>query len=312
MGLAAAVLLTTAGFCTAAPAQAATPPLAAPRIVAHFDIAAGQQPENLALEPDGSVDLTFSFARQVARWRPGTQPRILATVPAPPPGTVVPLTGAAFVSGIVRAPGGDLYFLYTAGTDDLTGLWKLNRGSNTPYRIAALPATSVPNGLDFSAGQFYASDSANGIVWRIPGTGGVATAWSTAPELSAPAGSFGVNGLKVHRGSVWVTNLAQGTLLRIPIERFGAAGPPRVIAGGLGSVDDFAFTGRGDDVLVAVNPDNRVEFVRSDGTHKTVLTAADGLQNPTSVALRGNLVYVPSAAYFTGIDPNLLTARLLY
>ncbi|GGW77590.1 hypothetical protein GCM10010350_73370 [Streptomyces galilaeus] len=42
----------------------------------------------------------------------------------------------------------------------------------------------------------------------------------------------------------------------------------------------------------------------------TVLDATGGLQNPTSVALRGKDVYVLSAAYTTGSDPNLLRARL--
>jgi hypothetical protein len=36
----------------------------------------------------------------------------------------------------------------------------------------------------------------------------------------------------------------------------------------------------------------------------------DGLQGPTSIALRGNTVYVPSAAYLTAKDPNLLVAHL--
>ncbi|MFD7973597.1 hypothetical protein [Streptomyces clavifer] len=38
--------------------------------------------------------------------------------------------------------------------------------------------------------------------------------------------------------------------------------------------------------------------------------AADGLQNPTSVALHGNDVYVLSAACTTATDPNLLRAHL--
>ncbi|MDX3570619.1 hypothetical protein [Streptomyces sp. ID05-47C] len=45
-------------------------------------------------------------------------------------------------------------------------------------------------------------------------------------------------------------------------------------------------------------------------TRTTVLTAADGLQGPTSIALRGNTVHVLSAAYLTAKDPNLLLARL--
>ncbi|MET8772849.1 hypothetical protein ABZV94_39245, partial [Streptomyces sp. NPDC004658] len=60
----------------------------------------------------------------------------------------------------------------------------------------------------------------------------------------------------------------------------------------------------------ALNSGNRVVLVRADGTVTTVLTAADGLSNPTSVAVRGRTVYVPSAASTTRRDPNLLLARL--
>jgi len=41
-----------------------------------------------------------------------------------------------------------------------------------------------------------------------------------------------------------------------------------------------------------------------------VLTAADGIENPTSVAVRGKTVYVASGAYLTHTDPNLLIAKL--
>jgi len=41
-----------------------------------------------------------------------------------------------------------------------------------------------------------------------------------------------------------------------------------------------------------------------------VLTAANGLSNPTATAVHGHVLEVTSAAYFTGKDPNLLIARL--
>jgi hypothetical protein len=305
----AAILATAAVLGAALPATAATAPLSNPRIVAHFDLARQQQPENLTVQPDGTVDLTLSFARQIAQVEPDGQVRVLATVPAPPAGTVVPLITTAFVGGIVRVPDGTIYFLYAAGTADLTGLWALPPGG-TPHRITALPAEGVPNGLGLAGGYFYASDSALGTIWRIPRSGGPATAWSTAPELSAPAGTFAVNGLKPHDGAVWVTNFGLGTLIRIPIGGFGAAGPAQVKASGLGHTDDFAFAG--DTAFVTTNPDDTVELVRPDGSHTTVLTAADGIQNPTSAAVRGNTLYLGDAAYFTKTDPNLLTVHIGY
>ncbi|MFE9357586.1 NHL repeat-containing protein [Streptomyces olivaceoviridis] len=290
-------------------ALAADSALTGVHIVRHLDLAAGEQPENLTVERDGSLDLTMSFARSVERLTPDGHLTTLATLPAPPDGTDVPLIGRAFVGGIVQAPDGTRYVTYAAGTDALTGVWQLPR-HGAPRRVAALPAAAVPNGLALHRGQLYVSDSALGAVWRVPLGGGTATIWSQSPELAGAPGKFGANGLKVHRGAVWVGNFDRGTLLRIPVGHDGTAGPVRVTADGLGPVDDFDFTGHGDDVLVATNPGNEVELVRGDGSHRTVLTAADGLQNPTAVARRGDRVYVADAAYFTAADPNVLGARL--
>ncbi|WP_412566117.1 hypothetical protein [Streptomyces nojiriensis] len=60
----------------------------------------------------------------------------------------------------------------------------------------------------------------------------------------------------------------------------------------------------------ALNGPGEVALVQPDGTHSTALTAAEGLQNPTSIALRGDTAYVLSAAYITAKDPNLLLAHL--
>ena len=63
-------------------------------------------------------------------------------------------------------------------------------------------------------------------------------------------------------------------------------------------------------MLATLNVPNEVALVRADGTHAIVLTADDGLQNPTAVAVRRGKVLVTSAAYFTRADPNLLRAHL--
>jgi hypothetical protein len=55
---------------------------------------------------------------------------------------------------------------------------------------------------------------------------------------------------------------------------------------------------------------NQADLIAPDGTSRTVLTAADGLSTPSTVAVRGSTVYVTSAAYYTGVDPNLLIGRL--
>ncbi len=294
-----------------APARAATLPLTAPAVVAHLDLAQGRQPENLTLLPDGTTAVTFAFSRQLATIdRRGTV-RILATLPAPAAGASTPALSSPFLGGIVHTEDGTLYFAYATGTADLTGIWRLTPGG-TPRRIAALPADALPNGLarDERTGLLYAADSVLGTVWRIPADGGTAVPWATGTALR-PNGFLGANGIKIHDGAAWVSNLDAGTLLRIPIRPDGTAGPARVAATGLTGIDDFAFTGRGNQVLAALNSSNQLALVAEDGTRTIVLDQADGLQNPTSVAVRGNRVWVADAAYLTQQDPNLLTARLV-
>lgn len=296
---------------SAGAATAATAPVSHPRIQAHFDLAAGQMPENIVLESDGSADLTFAASRQIARVGVDGKTRILVTLPAPATGgDQTPVLGFPLLTGLARAQDRTLYFLYATGTRDLTGVWRLRPGG-TPQRIAALPADGLPNGLalDERTGRLYIADSVLGVIWRVPTAGGRPTAWSTGTEL-ASTGFLGVNGLKIHKGAVWASNLDKGTVVRIPIGHGGGAGAVETKAGDLAGIDDFAFLGHGDRLLATLNQPSKVALVEPDGTHTTVLTAEDGLQNPTSVAVRGDTIYVPSAAYSTREDPNLLLARI--
>jgi sugar lactone lactonase YvrE len=218
--------------------------------------------------------------------------------------------GFPLTVGIVRAHDGTLYFFYATGTADLTGVWRLRLGGS-PQRIAPLPADGLPNGLalDAATRTLYVTDSVLGTIWSVPIGGGSPTAWSTGPEL-ASTGFLGVNGLKIHNGAVWATNLDNGSVLRIPILPDGRAGQVHTEATGLPGIDDFAFTGHGDQLLAALNGPSEVALVQPDGSQTLVPTASDGLQNPTSIALRGHTVYVLSAAYVTAKDPNLLLAHL--
>ncbi|GAA1018632.1 hypothetical protein Aple_065740 [Acrocarpospora pleiomorpha] len=290
------------GLTTASPSNAATS-----RTAVHFDLAKGQQPENIALAPDGTAYVTFAAARQVAAISPKGMIRILATLPAPADGGA-PALGFALTTGIVRTTDGTLYFLYASGDPATTGLYRLRPGRN-PHRIAALPANGLPNGLayDEPAKTFYLTDSVLGSISTVPLSGGTARTWSYAPELAA-AGFLGANGIKVRHGAIWATNLDRGTLLRIPI-RQGRPGPVQVKATGLAGIDDIAFTGNRDDqVIAALNAPNKVVRIDTDGRAVTLLTA--GLQNPTSVAVRGRTLYVLSAAYLTAKDPNLILATI--
>jgi DNA-binding beta-propeller fold protein YncE len=294
----------------AAPALADPSPIESPRITAHFDLAAGQTPENFAVSPAGTAFVTFVGNRTVARVSTNGKVHVLTTMPNPKDGGVnTPLSGAAAPTGIIRADDGTLYIGYAAGDASLTGLWRLSPGG-TPHRIAALPAGSFPNGLalDRTGGKIYIADSALATIWRVPISGGKAIAWKKDKAL-ARSSFAGANGLKVHDRAIWTTNTDTGRLLRIPITHTGRAGRIQVRAKGLTGVDDFAFTGQGDQTLAALFGSSKLVLVSGKGTHKTVLDASDGLQNPTAVTVRKSKVYVDSSGRTTGVDPNLLVAH---
>ncbi|WP_330346753.1 SMP-30/gluconolactonase/LRE family protein [Streptomyces sp. NBC_00582] len=304
-----AALVTSSAVATALPASAATPPVSAPHVVAHLDLKGGQQPENITLLPDGSSVVTFALSRRIAHITTDGTVHVLATLPAPAAGSTTPVLTSPFLGGIVRAADGTFYFNYATGSADLTGVWKLRLG-HTPHRIAALPADGLPNGLALDSGHLYAADSVRGTIWRVPLRGGSATAWSVGTALAPTGGFLGANGIKVHRGAVWVSNSDQGTVLRIPVGHHGKASKAHVVARDLPVIDDFAFTGRGDTLLAALDRPNEVALVKEDRTHTIVLNGQDGLQSPTSIAVRGNTFLVANAAYNTNKDPNLLQAKL--
>ncbi|MEV2214869.1 hypothetical protein AB0H86_26045 [Streptomyces sp. NPDC050997] len=304
--------VTLAALSSMTPANAVSVPLSEARIVSHFDAAQGQLPENAVIGRHGSVYVTFAAARQVARVdRDGTT-HILATLPAPADGGAgTPVLGFALTTGIARTDDGSLYVLYATGTSELTGLWRLKPGQDKAERIAALPADGLPNGLayDSRTRAFYITDSVLGTVWSVPQQGGKATAWSTAPEL-AERNFLGANGIRVHQGALWVTNLDQGTVLSFPLHSRHRGAAPTVRASGLEGIDDFAFTGRGNELIAALNVPNKVVRVTSGGASSAVLDASDGLENPSSVAVDGQNIYVTNSAYHTATDPNLLRAKL--
>jgi hypothetical protein len=281
------------------------------RVVARFDRSAGQAAESVAPEPGGSVVIGMISARQVVRVAPDGAVRVLVTMPLPPGGGgTTPVIGVPVVTGVARADRGEVYFLYSAGQGGLTGIWQV-RPSGAPRLVVPLPADTMPNALviDGERERFLVTDSTGGRIWQAPLRGGAASVWSSDPAL-APDGFFGANGLKVHDGAVWASNSDHGTIVRIPVAGDGRAGRAQVRATGLAGIDDFDFTGRGTEILAAINQASKLVRVGSDGTQETLLDAEDGMEGTTAVAVRGNRVHVTNGANLAGNNPDLLLAQL--
>jgi hypothetical protein len=298
---------------SASPVAAATAPVSNPRVLIHYDLAAGEQPENITAVPGGDFLVVLSRAAKVERITPQGGRRVVASLPVPADGGInTPVLGFNFASGIVRMPDGTLYIGYATGHDDSTGIWRV-RPCAAPERVVALGGESFPNGmaLDPRMRQIYFADSTLGDVWRFSARGG-ATApvkWASGAKLD-PTGllGLGVNGLKIHKNAVWVSNADQGTLLRIPIGRKGTAGAVETKLTGP-NIDDFTFIGHSDSIVAALDPANEVALIKPDGSYSIVMDSTDGLQGgPTAAAIGGGKLYVVTAGFLTHTDPNVVVA----
>ena len=287
-------------------AAAARAPVSHPRIVAHFTLSAGQTPEDIALEPDGAVDVSLAKADQVARVTPGGHIDVMGQLPK---SGKCPQIGFPVSAGIARAGDGTIYVIDCTGNAD-TGVWRLRYGAR-PVQVAQLPADSFPNdmALDDRTGDLYIADSLLGVVWKAPTQGGAPSSWATGPALEKTS-FFGANGIAVHDHAVWVSNTDQGTIVKIPIRADGHAGTIRPVVTGLaGGVDNFAVLNPDNTIVATLDQSNQVVLITPGGHPQAVLTAADGLSNPTDVTVRHHTIYISSAAYFTFNDPNLLIAH---
>jgi hypothetical protein len=312
IGLALGIAVTI-GVFAAEPlsTQASSPPITSARTFVLFNIADAQLPENMAPAPHKSLIVSLNGADQILHVSANGKVKVLAFLPqSPTKGVNTPVVHTSFQAGIVRAPNGTIYVLYSTGDAALTGIWELKPGSSTPKLIVPLPATSLGNGLalDTKTKTLYIADS-TGTIWSAPESGGTATVWASGPQFQ-PVHFLGANGLKIHNGSVWVSSTDGADILQIPIESDGSAGPITTAVTGVPTIDDFNFVGKGNEIIAALDKDNEVVLVSPGGTPSTVLDPSDGLEGPTSIVVEGKTIYVASGAYNTGINPNILVAKL--
>ncbi|MGW7427675.1 SMP-30/gluconolactonase/LRE family protein [Streptomyces sp. NPDC054813] len=287
---------------------------------AKFDFAAGEIPENITANPDGSMTLSMLGSCAVCQRTHG--PELMRISPSGARTVLVTGQVGEAISGNTRGSDGTVYYsLWAPGNAARNGVYKL-LPDGTPQRIAALPADTGPNGLaiDPAGRTLYIADSLKGIIWSVPLSGGSVTPWLTDAALApvpTEALPIGANGLRFHNDTLWVSNFNKGTLLRVPVTGTGAAGPIRLVASGLPNIDDLSFlTPRSDVVFAAQNgsssqngPD-RVVVIYPNGTYKPVLTSVDGLASPSATAVRGDRLYITDGGVPEPHDPKLQTARI--
>ena len=278
--------------------------------VVAFNPLAGEFPEGVAVDKTGNVYVSLTEpVGDVVKFAPDGSRSVLAHFAAASFGPL----------GLATSAARDVYVADATFDPSTAGIYRVTP-DGTSTRLDGTGPMQFPNGVALDKrGNVYATDSATGAVWRIP-PGDSGEIWFQSPLLEG-TGAFGLgvplgaNGIAFRNGRILVSNTEGAKLVSIPVLPDGSAGSPTVVAEGpdlLGS-DGIALGALGD-VFVAVNPQNMIVRVAADGSITTIATAADGLENPASLAFgagRGDRrsMYVTNFAIFTSPPhPALLKA----
>ena len=279
--------------------------------VALFNPAAFESPESVQFDRHGNAYVSLALTGEVRKIAPDGTQTTLAFLPTRPD---VQPCGNAFGLPIMGAIAldhqGNVYASVNSCNPSQLGVWKVTPAGQTSL-VAGLPQGAAPNGIAYQGGWLYVADTLLGRVWRVHSDGtGAAEVWtddSLLTPLFIPLVP-GPNGLQVFRGEVYVAVSDRAHVAAFPIREDGTAGPGRIHASGIG-LDDFAFDVYGN-LYGTTDPSNTLVRISPDGTQTVLLTAADGLDGPTSAAFgvgkESKSLYVTNAAFpfFPGPDPR--------
>ncbi|CAI6339973.1 unnamed protein product [Periconia digitata] len=264
--------------------------------------------ENIAVRHNGHLLITSLSTPSLLYIDPNTPN---TTTPLPP------IPGANGISGITELSQ-DL-FVVAAGIWNLTqqratniSLWTIDFNPPSPpteavpTKLLDMPSAALLNGLAAIPGTplVLASDSVAGVIYKIDVARKTHSLAINDPILGIPdqTQGLGVNGIKVHDGTLFFVNSFTGVLGRFRISRDDgtAIGNASVITrfdtDVVSGIDDFDVHGNGD-VYIAAHPDF-VFRVGGEGGKVEVVVSGEQVPDPTSLALgrgggfAGGVVYV--------------------
>ena len=283
------------------------------RTVLSLDPAGGGFPEGTAADVRGDVYLSRTNpANEILRVTPDGGTSVLAHFDVGGFGPV----------GMAVDAAGRLYVAIASFDPATRGVYRVEPDGSSS-RLPGTRRMLFPNGIALDHdGTIYATDSIRGAVFRIL-PGGAARVWAKSPLLQGN-GSFGfgfpigANGVAVaRRHEVVVSNTEGAKIVTIGIARDGSADTPRVLTEGpdVYGADGIALDVFGR-VYAALNIQDELVRIGSNGSVTTLATAADGLSTPASLSFgtshgqRMDLFVTNFAAFAAEPHPGLLEAEV--
>ena len=280
----AAILSLACAFLAPAPAMSADP-TPAYRVLSSYPN--GHYLENLAVRSNGDVLYTDYFERVIHRWD-GRVARDFAKL-ANHPVNLLMMDG----EWIVLTHGAK----FTDGPSALKGsnaLVHLSGDGKHVRRSIVLPDLVFGNGMALlDASHVLITDSVLGTIWKVDVKTGVAEPWLDSellkPRANAPLP--GANGLRIHAGSVYVSNSATKKLYTVKVDTNHLPdGALTELPTQPSGIDDFAID-RSGVFYIATHGEQVLKF---DGRETTMLLDVAAVAGCTSAALSpdGRTIYV--------------------
>ncbi|MBI4590472.1 MAG: SMP-30/gluconolactonase/LRE family protein [Candidatus Rokubacteria bacterium] len=174
----------------------------------------------------------------------------------------------------------------------------------------------APNGLALDRdGNLYVSDSFQGVIWKITESGQVSVWKQDIGLISTQALPFGANGITFTPlgDALLAANSGEGTIVKIPVNPDGSAGPVSTFAAGITVPDGIAFGPDGNLWVVSpASPDYAV-LVWSPTGELLASVGTEGFNGPTSIDFlhgpEGITMLAPNLGFFTGV-PDFYIAAL--
>jgi sugar lactone lactonase YvrE len=260
--------------------------------------------ENLDRSADGTLYYTSYFSKELYRWDASSGASLFATLAAHPVSIHVLPTGY-----LVAAHGKP--FSEGPAFTQTNQLLVLDKGGSVLQTIAA-PTALFLNGLvEMGNGKFLLADSIAATLWQLDLASATLTPWLKAEWLSqdpaVKAFKPGANGLKLHKGWLYVSNSSRGTLSRIKVSGQQPVGDVQVVARP-GSIDDFVVMPDG--VVYAATHARDLARIGTDGKAEPILR--EGVDGSTALTVLREKPSLQLAALSTGgvLEGGKAPARL--
>jgi sugar lactone lactonase YvrE len=196
--------------------------------------------ENLAFGPDNALYVTDYTHRRILRHTSSHGTCVYADLDVHPLGIAFDAKGTMFVSAQELS-------LFGGGGDMTNANLVLRaRSGEVPKRLMKIEGSGLLNGLTpLGSSGILLADSRGGIIWLLDTSSEQVERFivhelldASDPSLPGPA----ANGVKVHRGHMYVSNSMKGLMVRVPLSTsLRPTAPPEIFAEEV-RADDFAFS----------------------------------------------------------------------